>query len=217
MADADQLFARFGKDCPKGTVLFREDDPGDRMYVIQSGKVRITKQAQNREKVLAVLGPGEFFGEMAILNAKPRTASAEVIEDARLLVIDGRTLEQMVISNTEIAVRLIKKLARRLDAADALIEVLMHRDPKARVILGLSHEASVVGKKQPDGSLIVPLDMAQLAQQIGLSEHEVAGVITRLTRLGIVSAGPEGFTIHDGERLHEFLEFLQMQEKFGDA
>ena len=61
---------------------------------------------------------------MAILNAKPRTATAEVVEDARLLVIDGRTLEQMVISNAEIAVRLIKKLARRLDAADALIEVL---------------------------------------------------------------------------------------------
>ncbi len=217
MADADQLFARFGKDCPKGTFLFREDDPGDRMYVVQSGKVRITKRAQNREKVLAVLGPGEFFGEMAILNAKPRTASAEVVEDARLLVIDGRTLEQMVVSNTEIAVRLIKKLARRLDAADALIEVLMHRDPKARVILGLSHEANVVGRKQPDGSLLVPMDMAQLAQQIGLAESEVAGVMTRLTRLGIVTSGPDGFVIHDGERLHEFFEFLQMQEKFGDA
>ncbi|CAG0961310.1 partial Cyclic AMP receptor protein, partial [Anaerolineae bacterium] len=78
MSESDQLFARFGKTCGAGEVLFREGDAGDRMYVIQSGAVRISKTVKGEEKTLAILGPGEFFGEMAILNAKPRTATAIV-------------------------------------------------------------------------------------------------------------------------------------------
>ena len=216
MADGDQLFARFGKVCPPGTVLFREGEPGATMYVLQSGRVRITKAVRDGEKTLALLGPGEFFGEMAILNEKPRTATAVVDEEARLLIIDARTFEQMVVSNAEIAVRLIKKLSHRLDSANALIEVLMHRDPKARVILGLSRESTVVGKRGEDGSVLVPLDTAGLAQQVGLTTEEVAGVIKRLERLSIVQTTPAGFLVKDGQRLHEFLEFLQMQEKFGE-
>ena len=142
MAEGDHLFARFGKTCPAGTILFHEGDEGATMYVLQSGRVRISKDSREGGKTLAVLGPGEFFGEMAILNRKARTATAEVVEDARLLVLDAKTFEAMVLSNVEIAVRLIKKLARRLDNADTLIEILMHRDPKARVILGLSREAN---------------------------------------------------------------------------
>lgn len=217
MAEGDNLFARFGKTCPAGTVLFREGDEGATMYVLQSGRVRISKGSQDGSKTLAVLGPGEFFGEMAILNRKPRTATAEVVEAARLLVLDAKTFEAMVLSNVEIAVRLIKKLARRLDNADTLIEILMHRDPKARVILGLSREAEQGGIEQDDGSVLVPLTRDDLAAQVGLTPEEVADVLSRLTRLRMVEETPEGFVIQDVLRLSEFLEFLEMREKFGDA
>lgn len=217
MAEGDNLFARFGKTCPAGTVLFREGDEGATMYVLQSGRVRISKGSQDGSKTLAVLGPGEFFGEMAILNRKPRTATAEVVEAARLLVLDAKTFEAMVLSNVEIAVRLIKKLARRLDNADTLIEILMHRDPKARVILGLSREAEQGGIEQDDGSVLVPLTREDLAAQVGLTPEEVADVLSRLTRLRMVEETPEGFVIQDVLRLSEFLEFLEMREKFGDA
>ena len=63
--------------------------------VIQTGAVRIAKRMAGEEKVLAVLGPGEFLGEMAILNGKPRTATATVVEPTRCLLIDARTLETM--------------------------------------------------------------------------------------------------------------------------
>jgi len=215
MSDGDQLFAKFGKQCPTGTVLFREDDLGDKLFVIQSGRVKITKTVQNRTKVLAVLGPGDFFGEMAILNQKPRTATAEVVDDAHLLVLDGRTLQQMVVSNAEIAVRLIKKLSRRLDAANTLIEILMHQDPKARVILGLSREAAVAGDQAADGTIRLAGGSAGLAQQVGLTEEQVNAVLDRVVRLGIVRKEPDELVITDVERLHEFLEFIEMQEKFG--
>ncbi|MCS6800161.1 MAG: Crp/Fnr family transcriptional regulator [Myxococcota bacterium] len=217
MTDADSLFARFGVACPAGTILFHEDEPGNTMYVIQSGQVRIRKHAAGGEKTLALLGPGEFFGEMAILNAKPRTATAEAVTDCRLLVIDARTFEQMVVSNAEIAVRLIRKLARRLDSANELIEILMHRDPKARVILGLSRQAELRGRARPDGSVLVPIDVADLAAEIGLEPEHVEPVIHRLVRLRMVEHDPEGFVVTDVRRLHEFLEFLEMRSRFGEA
>lgn len=216
MADGDQLFARFGKACPAGTVLFREGERGDTMYVVQGGRIRITKEGSDGAKTLAVLGAGEFFGEMAILNNKPRTATAEVAEDARLLVLDRRTFEQMVVSNAEIAVRLIKKMARRLDSALALVEILMHRDPKARVILGLSREAEVNGQERPDGSVFIPIGLDALAENVGLGSSQVTEVLKRLSRLRMVEQHEAGFVVTDVMRLHEFLEFLEMQEKFGE-
>jgi CRP/FNR family transcriptional regulator, cyclic AMP receptor protein len=215
MASSDQLFARFGKSCPAGTVLFREGEVGDRMFVIQSGKVRISKRGRDGDKTLAVMGPGEFLGEMAILNNKPRTGTAVVEEDARLLVIDGRTFEAMVVGNTEIAVRLIKKLARRLDASSSLIDVLMRRDPRARVVLGIAREAEHHGQPHGSGSTLVRFDRDGLAAHLALIREEVDGVLPRLLRLGLIEEVPEGIVVPDVARLYEFLDFLDTQNAGG--
>jgi CRP/FNR family cyclic AMP-dependent transcriptional regulator len=213
----DPLFARFGKTCEPGEVLFREGEPGQHMLVLQSGTVRISKTGKNGEKTLAVLGAGEFFGEMSILNAKPRNATATVETRAKVLVIDARTFEQMVIGNTEIAVRLIKKLARRLDSANELIDVLMHRDPKARVILGLSRQADMIGRPREDGGIVVPITPEELADEVGLSAEEVNEVLSRLVRLRIVTTDKSGIVVSGMAKLEEFLEFLEMRDKFGDG
>lgn len=123
---------RFTKEVPRGTVLFREGDPGREMFVIQAGRVRISKRAGDAETALATLGQGEFFGEMSILNNRPRTATATVLEDARLLVIDPKTFDAMLRANAEVAIRMIKKLADRLEEADRRIEELLRRDASGR-------------------------------------------------------------------------------------
>jgi hypothetical protein len=69
----DTLFQRFGKEFPKGTVLFHEGETGKEMFVLQAGKVVITKTVRDTVKTLATLGPGEFFGEMALISNRPRT------------------------------------------------------------------------------------------------------------------------------------------------
>lgn len=217
MAESDQLFARFGRTCEAGEILFREGEPGETMYVLQEGSVRISKSVKGEEKTLAILGAGEFFGEMAILNAKPRSASATVEQRAQVLVLGARTFEQMVMSNAEIAIRLVKKLSRRLDSANELIEVLMHRDPKARVILGLSREAQFIGQRHEDGSITVPLSEAELAEQVGLSLRETHEVLKRLTRLRIAEVTEGGVHVTNVDRLEEFYEFLEMREKYGDG
>ena len=214
----DPLFARFGRDYRAGDVLFMEGDTGEEMYVIQSGTVQVSKRIGDEERPLATLGRGEFLGEMAILNGKPRTASAIVIEDAKCLVIDGKTLESMISKSPEIAMRLVKKLAKRLDAADALVQILLNPDPRARVLLGLKRHAEINGEKTATG-IKVHVSPEELAHEVGINVEDVTEVLDRLRRLRIASdePGPTGghtIVIADVGRLLEFLEFLEMPKRF---
>jgi CRP-like cAMP-binding protein len=147
------------------------------MYVIQTGKVNITKKVRDTEKILATLGAGEFLGEMAILNNKPRSAGAVMAEDGKLLVIDPKTFEAMIRGNVEIAVRLIKKLSDRLQEADEQIENLLLRDPNSRVVHFLMSAASKRGKDTPQGKL-VSVSLNELHGRMGLTGDR------RIGRLG---------------------------------
>lgn len=211
---SDPLFARFGREYQAGDVLFKEGESGEVMFVIQSGAVRITKEIAGEQKVLAVLGPGEFVGEMAILNAKPRAATATVLEPTRCLVIEARMLESMVSRNSEIAIRLIKKLAKRVDSANALVEILMHRDPKARVMLALARHAEAFGE-QTDQGIRIRISPEDLAREVDVDEWIVREVIARLRRLRLVVEEPNAMLVTDIARLQDFLEFLEMPQKFG--
>lgn len=214
MSDSDKLFERFGREFPVGTVIFNEGDVGNEMYVIQSGKVNITKKAREVEKVLVTLGPGAFFGEMSIINQKPRSASAVVVEDARLLVIGPKTFDAMIRGNPEIAVRMIKILAQRLQEADDQIENLLLRDHNSRVVHFLTHLASK-GREVP-GGILVEIDPGNLSHKIGLEPDQVAEVFNKLLKARLIREHEAGLLIHDVNRLREFLEFLEMKEKFGD-
>src|ERR1041384_2877119 len=133
---------RFARDFKAGTVLFEEGQPGDYMYVVQSGEVEIRRQVGETERVLAVLPAGEFFGEMAILNGRPRSATAVVkTTQARLLVIAGKTFEAMLRARPEIAMRIIKSLATRLESANQHVELLLLPTPNHRVGTCLRHMA----------------------------------------------------------------------------
>jgi CRP-like cAMP-binding protein len=211
---SDPLFARFGREYQPGDVLFREGEPGEIMFVIQSGAVRITKDIDGEQKSLAVLGPGEFVGEMAILNAKPRAATATVVEPTRCLVIEARMLESMVSKNSEIAFRLIRKLAKRLDSANALVEILMHRDPKARVMLALARHAEAFGERTEQG-IRIRTSPEDIGREVNVDDWVVREVIARLRRLRLVVEEQSSMVVVDVGRLQDFLEFLEMPQKFG--
>jgi CRP/FNR family cyclic AMP-dependent transcriptional regulator len=212
---SDSLFARFGRNFRAGEVLFREGESGEEMFVIQSGVVRISKNVRGEERPLATMGRGEFIGEMAILNEKPRTATATVVEDAKMLVIGAKTLEAMIANNSEIALRLIKKLARRLDSADELVQILLNPDPDARVMLGLKRHAEAFGEETSTG-IKVHVSAQDLASEVGTDVEQVHEVLRRLTRLRIATEHEEGgaIVVADVARLLEFLEFLEMPRKF---
>jgi CRP-like cAMP-binding protein len=214
---SDPLFSRFGREFHAGDVLFHEGELGEEMYVIQAGSVEITKKTGGLEIPIATLGRGEFLGEMAILNNKPRTATARVLEDVKCLVLDARTLEMMIQKNSEIAMRLIKKLAARLDAADGLVQILLNPDPQARVLLALQRSAETFGERAEDG-IRVHLSVEQLAREVGVETAQVVDVLWRLHRLHILhDPGDGSLVVVDMGKLHEFLELVEMPQKFGDS
>lgn len=216
MGAEDKLYERFGQEFAAGDTLFTEGEVGKEMYVIQSGKVRISKKVRDVEKTLVTLGAGAFFGEMSILNNKPRSASANVEESSKLLVIDPKTFEAMVRGNAEIAVRLIKTLASRLQEADDQIENLLLRDHNSRVVHILTHLANKTGRETPDG-VAIDLPVKELAAKIGLDIDPVNEVLNKLIRARLVKLTDTGFVVQDVTKLREFLDFLEMKEKFGDV
>lgn len=202
---------RIARTCPAGTVLFRDGDEGETMFVLQSGRVRLVKERNGIEKVVTELGAGEFFGEMAILNGKPRNATAVCVDDTKLIEIDAKTFADMVTHSPEVAVRLIRRLAMRLDQANALLEVMLLRDPTARVVQGLARIAEFEGRDAPDGSIAIASDRAAVAARLGLTDEEAAPAFRRLYRLQLVEDTPEGFEIPNVFLLHQFLAFLEQK------
>ncbi|MGE5254397.1 MAG: Crp/Fnr family transcriptional regulator [Planctomycetaceae bacterium] len=122
MSREDQLFWKFGRTFSKGTVLCREGDPGHEMFIIQKGKVQVKKKVGKGEKVLAELSDGEFIGEMALLLGMDRSATVEVLEDSKVLVIGPDTFEGLLKNSPEIAIKMLKKMALRLRASDDRLE-----------------------------------------------------------------------------------------------
>jgi CRP-like cAMP-binding protein len=217
---------RFARDFRAETVLFEEGQPGDFMYVVASGEVEIRRKVGESDRVLAVLPPGDFFGEMAILNSRPRSATAVVRVDSRLVVIEGKTFEAMLRARPEIALRIIKALALRLESANQQVELLLLPTPNHRVVQCLRHMAEeqilLAGASvSPGTAILVPKRVEDIAVRVGLPVHEVIDVVDRLRAARLVlmaqDAGIEGdgFIVPEVGRLLEFLEFLTMKDRFG--
>ncbi|MBI5526506.1 MAG: Crp/Fnr family transcriptional regulator [Deltaproteobacteria bacterium] len=206
----EQLFQKFGKSFPADTVLFREGETTRDVFILQSGKVKISKRIREIEKLLDILAePGEFFGEMSFINNRPRIATATVVEEAKVLVIEPEVFEKMLLANTEIAFRFIKKLAARLEEADAQIENLLLKDHESRIVHYLAH--LVEGTRSQSVA-----DVAAMCGWLGLEESSVREVMDKLAKKGLVAAADGGFNVQSAEMLRKYLEFLEMKQKFGE-
>ena len=195
---------KFGVRLSGGTTVFRQGDPGGSMYVIRAGKVRVLKEAHGRQRVVMTLGPGDFFGEMAVVMGRPRTATAEVLEEAELLKVPAAKLEEMVAQSGEVAIRLIRHLAERIENANRFIDLLLEDDMTARVILELQRIL-----EQANGSAAPDVTDADLALALGVETSEARTALRRLTRVGVVEVSGGFVLIKDVQRLNEFLDFIR--------
>jgi CRP-like cAMP-binding protein len=178
------------------------------VYVIRAGKVRVLKRSNGRQRMVTTLGPGEFFGEMAVVTGMPRSATVEVVEDADLLKVPADKLQEMVAGTGEVAIRLIRHLAERLDHANRFIDVLLEGDVTARVILAIKETL-----EKAQGSAAPDITDEELALQLGVSKSEVQSALRRLTRVGVLEVS-SGFVLVKGrDRLNEFLEFIRNSGK----
>jgi len=140
-----------------GDIVFSEGDLGTEMYIVQSGVVEIFKKIRGRQKVLSTLEKGDFFGEMSVLEDVSRTASARAKTDVELVRINQTTFDQMIKNNTEIAVRMLRKLSRRLRETTELLEDALGRkvdpidSPSGSVPAVAREEHQVFRLVSPDG------------------------------------------------------------------
>jgi CRP/FNR family cyclic AMP-dependent transcriptional regulator len=205
----DQSLAeRFGLSLPEGTTVFRQGDPGGSLYVIRSGRVRVLKRSAGRERMVTTLGPGDFFGEMAVVTGRPRSATVEVIEDAELLKVPAGTLQEMVAGTGEIAIRLIRHLAERLEQANRFIDLLLEDDITARVILAIQEIL-----ERAEGSAAPDVTDSDLALQLGVGKSDVRAGLRRLTRVGVLDVSSGYVLVKDHQRLAEFLDFIRNSGK----
>lgn len=209
----EQLFQRFGKEFPRGSVLFREGEPGRDMFVVHEGRVRISKSAGGKETLLGTLGPGEFFGEMSILSGNPRSATATCDSPCKLLVVDQRTFEAMIRGHGEIALRMIRTLADRLQSANEQIENLLLPDATMRVV----HWLLVIADRDARaGGAPREIPLAEITSRGGMSAANATDVLQRVARTRVIQLQGEGVLVPEVERLRQFLDFLKMKSQFGE-
>jgi CRP-like cAMP-binding protein len=131
-----------------GDRIFAQGDLGTEMFIIQEGEVEIIKHIAGESHVLSHLERGDFFGEMAVLEALPRTADAVAVSDVRVVSINGSRFDEMLRKNPEVAVRIIRKYSKRLREANELLEKLAGR------------EVDVESVNAMDGTMIAPVERA---------------------------------------------------------
>ena len=202
------------RDFPAGSILFEEGDPGSRMYVIRSGKIRIYRRVGTQEIVLAFLGPGDFFGEMAILERLPRSANAEVIENSALIEVDATTFDTMIRSNAEIALRIMRRLAARVRDLDQRFGQLVLDSMLGRAIEVLrwllpqgtqeSHYTRV-----PDG-----LSHIDLPAQAGIPKHQADALMMQLVRARLVKVDGNDLLVAGRDTLDQFNAYLALKQRY---
>ena len=187
----------------KGDVLFAEGEPGDRMYVILEGKVKIGQTSgDGRESLLAVLGPGEMFGELSLFDPGARTSTATALTDAMVLGLGHQQLRPWLACRPEVAEALLQALARRLRRTNEAMADLVFSDVPGRVAKALMDLGEKFGTVTPDG-LMVTHDMTQeeLAQLVGASRETVNKALADFAQRGWIRLESRQVLILDVERL----------------
>lgn len=178
----------------EGVVVFRENDPGSEMYVIIQGEVEIRKATgPSSNKTLTVLRKGDLFGEMAIIEKKPRSATAVATQPSRLLVLNEKLYESMVATNPDFARKMNRLLSERVRKANAIIQSLMTTNRHNQLWVGLLQYAKERGVSTFKGSRVTVSDFIQWASEhLGMSEKDVQAILAHLIRRGIISYSARG-------------------------
>lgn len=200
----DELFERYGREYRAGECLYREGDEAEQVYVVHEGHVVVTTTVRGLTKTLQEAGQGAVIGEAALIVGRRREASATATVDSKILVIDRRTFETMARTNPEIAVRLIRKLARRLDRANRDTKTLLYRDAAARRAAFLLDAA---GADFPS--------VESIAATLGLRPGEIEELTRRFVGAGLLKDDGHGPRVADPEELRRNLQFLDLRERFG--
>jgi len=181
----------------QGEIIFHRDEPGNVLYVIVRGKVKICLTGTDGQEIaLAVLSSGDCFGELAILDGQPRSADAVALEDVEALTLQRADFHRVVMAEPRIAIQVMQVISQRLRHADEQIESLIFLDVYGRVAQKLLQLSETYGVKTPEGVRIdLRLTQQELASLVGASRESVNKVMGYFTDKKYVSTDKHKITI----------------------
>jgi CRP/FNR family transcriptional regulator, cyclic AMP receptor protein len=168
-----------------GDLIFKEGEKGDLMYVLLEGAVELKKKVERGETVLKVVDtPNDFFGEMALLDERPRSASAIAARKTKVLAVDGPTFESMILANGKFALKIIKVLAARIRRSNDQVSELIETMPKERIARGMTDFALHHGEPIHEGAIKVNVEAlkAWVNTHLGAAQDEIEAAIYRLLK-----------------------------------
>jgi CRP/FNR family cyclic AMP-dependent transcriptional regulator len=191
---------------PAATRVFHEGDSSDACYIVSEGSFRVTREhSDGRAITLATLGPGEIFGELAMLDGDKRSASAESITDGTLLALPANDVRNLLSRNPEIALKLVAGLVRRLRQANMRLSRQSFQTVPSRVA-GILAQLSRDGQDDDEtAEVTIRMNQTDLAQLAGTSRESVSRFLAELERAGVVRSGRGRVTVLEPNKLRNYI------------
>jgi CRP-like cAMP-binding protein len=182
MALDEKFFDKFGVEYSPNEIIFCEWEPGNEFYFIQSGNVRIVKLIQNREKNLSVLTDGDVFGEMAILEEQPRSATAIALDHVRLLKFHRDNFDTLMSGNPQLAYKLLVIFSKRIYDAKRRLMILLLEEPQLKVMDVMVMLAEQDPHLDLQNEISLQVTAQDVARWAGLTEDDAQKELTHLSR-----------------------------------
>lgn len=187
----------------RGEAVFHEGDPGDSLYVIISGKVKLARtSADGRESLLAVLGPGEMFGELSLFDPGPRLSTGHVVSTTELVSLGNDALRVFLADHPEVAMQMLAGLAHRLRRTNEGLSDLVFTDVPGRVAKALLDLSDRFGRRTEEGLHVAhELTQEELAQLVGATRETVNKALAEFSNRGWLQLQGRSVVLIDIDRL----------------
>jgi len=208
-------FTRFARTYDPGEIIFAEYEPGDSFYLIQSGRVKISKIVGDLEKTIDILQPPEFFGEMAILEGAPRSATAQAMDKVKVLEFNRANFEVLMMGNPQMALRLLKLFTKRIWDQKRRFMILTLEDPQAKiadVFLMLAETGAAVqaNAEQEGEKREFKVTVEDVAHWAGMSGQEVQTILGHFANQRRVELFPDKIVVRN---ISDFQRFVSTRRK----
>ncbi|HOD13464.1 MAG TPA: Crp/Fnr family transcriptional regulator [Spirochaetota bacterium] len=210
MALDEKFFDKFGVEYSPNEIIFCEWEPGNEFYFIQSGNVRIVKLIQNREKNLSVLTDGDVFGEMAILEEQPRSATAIALDHVKLLKFHRDNFDTLMSGNPQLAYKLLVIFSKRIYDAKRRLMILLLEEPQIRVMDVLVMLAEQDPHLDLQNEISLQVTAQDVARWAGLTEDDAQKELTHLNRTDKIEIFGDKIVV---KKIREFQRLVASRRK----
>ncbi|MCS6971686.1 MAG: Crp/Fnr family transcriptional regulator [Leptospiraceae bacterium] len=206
----NMLFNKYGKQFNAGEIIFCEFEPGNSFYLIQTGRVKISKVVKDKEKTMDILGAGDIFGEMAILEEQPRSATATAIEPVTVLHFDRENFVTMMMSQPQLALKLLVVFSKRIYDAKRRLMILLLDDIPSKV----ADVFLMLAEKEPTYAhmreISLPITVDDVANWAGITHEQAAEQLNHWVKVGKIEIYSDRIFIRN---LTEFKRIVAQKRK----